>query len=95
MACRTFDGSSQACLSRQCLRVQYHHPATAELDDAAAFEIVEDGGGGLTCGADQARNIVMGKRNEIIGAACFNFRSARGDLVQEFAHLLTDLVGEC
>src|ERR1041384_7304123 len=42
------------------------NPAAAELDDAATFEIVEDRRSGLTCGADETRNVVMREWHEVI-----------------------------
>ena len=52
------------------------NPTTAQLDDAAPFEIVEDGGSGLTSGADETGNVVMCERNEVIACSRLNFRSA-------------------
>ena len=53
------------------------NPTTAQLDDAATFEIVEYGGGSLTRGADETRNVLVSERHDVISAGAFEFGRAR------------------
>ena len=48
---------------------------TAQLDDAATFEIVEDRGGRLARGANQTGDVVMCKWDEVIAVRNFTFAS--------------------
>ena len=50
---------------------------TAQLDDAATFEIVEYGGSSLTCCADETRNVLVSEWHDVISGSAFEFGRAR------------------
>ena len=50
---------------------------TAQLDDAATFEIVEYGGSSLTCGADETRHVLVSEWHDVINRSAFEFSRAR------------------
>ena len=54
---------------------------TAQLDDAATFEIVEYGGSSLTCCADETRNVLVSEWHDVISGSAFEFSRARRQLV--------------